>query len=83
MTPLLHEADAQNSLQGKGWSAAAAFRTAQGNKVNQCSPRNHLFHEFQEIAFAGLLEVEIEVQGGLFCAPYNIAKLVCLQRFNA
>jgi len=44
-----------------------------GNKINQVRPRHHLFHLLQEHLLAGLLDVQIEIQSGLFHATYFIA----------
>ena len=57
-----------------------AYRVVRRNERNQITPRNHLFHLFEELAFARFLEVEIDVQSGLFHATYFIANGCLLQQ---
>ena len=64
--PLLHKVNTQHSRQRKRWSAGTTFRVVGGNAFHQCRSRNHFIHLFQEYAFAGLLEVQLEVEGCLF-----------------
>ena len=62
----LTRADLQHGHQRKRWPASPTFGVVRGNEFDQRGPRHHLFHLLQELALAGFLHTEIEVQSSLF-----------------
>ena len=63
--PLLKEMRAQHRLQGKGRPAGTTLGVVRRDKRDQRGPESHPLHLLQELAFAGFLHTEREVQGGL------------------
>ena len=56
---------AQHRLQGKGWAIRTTLEVTRRDKRDQRGPGNDVLHLLQELAFAGFLHTELEVQGGL------------------
>ena len=67
---MLKEVNAQHRLQRKRRAAGTALGVVRRDKRHQRSPGNHALHLRQELALAGLLHTELEVQGGLLHALY-------------
>ena len=63
--PLLHEGNTQHGVQSERWLTGLVLWVIRRNQLNQGRPRNDLFYLPKKHLFAGFLELEIEVQGGL------------------
>jgi hypothetical protein len=54
------------ALQRKGRTALLALGVVRRDEFDQCRPRHDFVHLLQELALAGFLHAQAQIEGGLF-----------------